>query len=149
MKNTKRILACLLLTALLLCGCGQAAEEALNPQQEALCAVLDGMRDSVTVATAGSSLRAAAAAASLLDWAEQTDLEPELAAQTAADWFVRQTEEARALWPDQADAVAYMVTLLAQGGEEAEGLLRDAGCESAGYPWSERAAALAGQILQQ
>ena len=149
MKNAKRALAFLLLTALLLAGCGKAAEETLNPQQEALCAVLDGVRDTVTIATAGSSLRAAAAAAALLDWAEQTDLEPELAAQTAADWFVRQTEEARALWPEQADAVAYMVSLLTEGGEEAEGLLRDAGCESAGYPWSERAAALAGRILQQ
>ena len=143
--NGKRILPLLLaVLMLLLCGCGRGADKgATDEAQQALWAELDNIRDTVHPGTAGSSLRAVAAAARLLDWAASGSLTAEQAAQAAADWTVAQSDEARENWPQQVDSVQFMIALLAEGGETAEGLLSDAGCGKTGYPWSGETAALA------
>ena len=148
--KAKRILPLLLaaLLMLLLCGCGGGAEQgAAEEAQQTLRAELDTIRDSVHPGTAGSALRAVNAAARLLDWAAGSSLTEEQAAQTVRDWAAVQSDETKAHWPEQVDSVTFMLGLLTEGGEEAEGLLTDAGCADTAYPWSAEAAALARAAL--
>ena len=158
----KRIFLLLLCTALLLCACGTvptggtastdaAAEptEAPDPAaQEALSALLGELRQNVTVGTAGSSLRAAAMAARLLDWAETAAIGDEQILAALEPWLGAPEDGVPADFREQLAAVDNMFRLLTgEPGEEAEAILSDAGCEDCGYPWSEGAIAAVERIM--
>jgi hypothetical protein len=113
----------------------------------ALTAQLNQLRDSVHPGTAGSSLRAAAVAADLLDWAEEPIPQESIDA-TVAEWLAAQSEEARELLPLQAEALLHTVEELSESYEEAAGLRSDAGLEGRG-PWSREAAEQAAALLAQ
>ena len=115
---------------------------------EDLTALLDRFREDVTIGTAGSSLRAVAAAADLLDWAAACSLSPEEIATAYEDWYPHQNPDRPAAFEEQLSAVDYAVQLLLHGGEEAVSLLNDAGYEDCGYPWDEHAASVADALMQ-
>ena len=158
----RKIFLLLLLAALLLCACGAApAEETsqpdaaqddptpLNPAvQEELAALLGEVRQNVSIGTAGSSLRAAAMAAKLLDWAEDARI-PDVQIRGALEPWLGQPEDGvPADFLEQLQAVDGMVSrLTGDSAEEAEGILSDAGCEDCGYPWSDEAAATVARIM--
>ncbi len=153
--------ALLLLCALLLCACGKAAgpEPSLSPAsqespaadpaaQEQLSALLGELRQNVTIATAGSSLRAVAMAAKLLDWAENADITDEQIRAALEPWLAPLEDGVPADFTEQLQAVDNMVRLLTlESGQEAEGLLSDAGCDDCGYPWSEEAADTVARVM--
>ncbi len=153
--------ALLLLCALLLCACGKAAgpEPSLSPAsqespaadpaaQEQLSALLGELRQNVTIATAGSSLRAVAMAAKLLDWAEQAKSSDEQIRSALEPWLAGPEDEIPAEFLEQLGAVDGMFTrLTGDSAHEMEGLLSDAGCENCGYPWSAEAAATVERIM--
>ncbi|MBR5094011.1 MAG: hypothetical protein IK095_02845, partial [Oscillospiraceae bacterium] len=93
-----------------------------------------------------------AAAAELLDWAEETarsgaELSDAQLSQALAPWLAEADDALPASFAEQLGAVAGSCRSLRDAPEEgARGLLSDAGCESAGYPWSEEAYALAERL---
>ena len=113
----------------------------------ALTAQLNRLRDGVQPGTAGSSLKAAGAAADLLDWAEDPIPQENIDA-TVAEWLAAQSAEARQRLPEQRDALHGMVVELTTSYEDAAGLLADAGLTGRG-PWSEAAAERAIALLEQ
>ena len=113
----------------------------------ALTAQLNRLRDSVQPGTAGSSLKAAGAAADLLDWAEDPIPQENIDA-TVAEWLSTQSAEARERLPEQVEALHGMVVELTTSYEDAAGLLADAGLTGRG-PWSEAAAERAIALLEQ
>lgn len=148
----KRILALLLiLSALTLLGaCGSPAPEASAPSADraALDSILADIRENMSVGTAGSSLRAAALAARLLDWAETARLSDEEIRAALEPWLAPQDDGVPADFREQLAAVGGMAAVLT--GEDAslaEGLLSDAGCGDCGYPWSSRAADTVGRVM--
>ncbi len=109
-------------------------------QRASLIELLDWIREYVTIATAGSSLRSARAAAELLDWAADCTLTEEELAAVYAAWQPAQKEEYPADVTEQLSAVDYAVQMLTgDDSQEAAGLLSDAGCEDCGYPWDAHA----------
>ena len=146
----------LLLPALLLSACGQSvsapvtapaptavptaavSESTPVPLSAALSQQLDQLRTGVQPGTAGSSLKAAAVVASLLDWAEEPPAQ-EIIDATLAHWLSQQSEEARALLPEQVASLDYTLELLTADYSHADGLLSDAGLTGRG-PWSRDAA---------
>ena len=79
-------------------------------QRASLIELLDWIREYVTIATAGSSLRSARAAAELLDWAADCTLTEEELAAVYAAWQPAQKEEYPADVTEQLSAVDYAVT---------------------------------------
>lgn len=148
-------LAFLLVFALLLSACGGSAPAAGGEQaavteeptlvSPALTALLNSLRDTVQPGTAGGSLRAAQAAAELLDWAENPAPEENIAA-TVSDWLSAQSEDARALLPEQLLSLGGMVERLTTEFDASAGLLDDAGLSGRG-PWSAEAAQTALALL--
>ena len=124
---------------------GEAEEPTLT--SPALTALLNRLRDGVQPGTAGSSLKAAGAAADLLDWAEDPIPQENIDA-TVAEWLAAQRAEARQRLPEQRDALHGMVVELTTSYEDAAGLLADAGLTGRG-PWSEAAAERAIALLEQ
>ena len=111
-------------------------------------ALLGELRQNVTIATAGSSLRAVAMAARLLDWAEGAELTDEEILAALAPWLGDLNDGVPADFPEQLGAVDGAVGLLTgTEAEEARGMLDDAGCSDCGYPWSEHAKALTERIM--
>lgn len=146
----KKWICPLLAAALLLCACGAvpAAEPMPLAAQEELSALLGELRQNVSIATAGSSLRAVSMAARLLDWAEGADISDEEILAALEPWLEPLEDGIPADFREQLGAVDYMVRLLTEEpGPEAEGLLSDAGCADCGYPWSAKAAATAARIM--
>jgi hypothetical protein len=124
---------------------GEAEEPTLT--SPALTAQLNRLRDGVQPGTAGSSLKAAGAAADLLDWAEDPIPQENIDA-TVAEWLAAQSAEARQRLPEQRDALHGMVVELTTSYEDAAGLLADAGLTGRG-PWSEAAAERVFALLEQ
>ena len=124
----------------------QEAEPAAEARETAaLEDVLEQIRTGVQPGTAGSSLKAAAVAAALLDWAQTA---PDRAAAEAAAlaWRDALDEDARDLLPVQLDSLRYAVETLCGDEEASAGLRADAGLEDRG-PWSEDAAGTALWLL--
>ena len=123
-----------------------AATEVLEPDP-ALLALLAEIRDRMHIGTAGSSLRAAALAAELLDWGAESALSP-AAIHLSLDAYMGGLDEAaRAEFLQQLAAVDYSCTVLAAGGEQAEALLDDAGCRPRSFPWPQQAADQVGVLM--
>lgn len=166
----RKMILPLLLCAALLCACGTvvppaetipsaagepAGEETPVPEetpdpaaQEQLSALLEELRQNVTIATAGSSLRSVAMAAKLLDWAEQAKISDEQIRSALEPWLAGPEDEIPAEFLEQLGAVDGMFTrLTGDSAHEMEGLLSDAGCENCGYPWSAEATATVERIM--
>lgn len=96
--------------------------------------ILDEIDQSVTIGTAGSSLKAVAAAVKLLDWGTATGLDPEEIRAAAVAWLMNKGNDEQVAFAEKLAAVddAYQI-LLKDGAEE---LLETAGCANAAYPWS-------------
>lgn len=150
-----------LITALSLCACGSGtagpaeatpspapvesaaptaeAEPADNSVLEAqtaeLTALLDDFGTRIQSGSAGSSLRAMAQAARLMDWGMSTGMTDAQISAAAADYLAALDEDAKALYLMQIDSLDYAYKQLLQPGQEE--LLSEAGCADAAYPWSD------------
>lgn len=150
-----------LITALSLCACGSgtagpaeatpspAPVEAAAPTAEAepadnaalaaqtaeLTALLDDFGTRIQSGSAGSSLRAVAQAARLMDWGMSTGMTDAQISAAAADYLAALDEDAKALYLMQIDSLDYAYKQLLQPGQEE--LLSEAGCADAAYPWSD------------
>ncbi len=120
-----------------------------SAQQAALGELLGWMRDYVTIGTAGSSLRAAAAAAELLDWADGCTLDAAGVAAAYEAWVPTMNPDIPADFAEQLGAVDFSVRMLTgEDTEQAAMLLADAGCEDCGYPWDEHALSVTEALMQ-
>ena len=150
-----------LITALSLCACGSGtagpaeatsspapvesaaptaeAEPADNSVLEAqtaeLTALLDDFGTRIQSGSAGSSLRAVAQAARLMDWGMSTGMTDAQISAAAADYLAALDKDAKALYLMQIDSLDYAYKQLLQPGQEE--LLSEAGCADAAYPWSD------------
>lgn len=150
-----------LITALSLCACGSgtaepaeatpspAPVESTAPTAEAepadnsvlaaqtaeLTALLDDFGTRIQSGSAGSSLRAVAQAARLMDWGMSTGMTDAQISAAAADYLAALGEDAKALYLMQIDSLDYAYKQLLQPGQEE--LLSEAGCADAAYPWSD------------
>lgn len=159
----KKLFLLLLTGMLLLCACGQVPEEAPEtpegpaavepeatpaPAGEELYALLGELRETVSIGTAGSSLRAVSMAAKLLDWAEEAELTDEELLSALSPWLGELEDGIPADFLEQLAAVDGMVQLLTgEDAAQAMGLLSDAGCEDCGYPWSEKAVSTVERLM--
>ena len=150
-----------LITALSLCACGSgtagpaeatpspapvesaaptaeaepADNAALEAQTAELTALLDDFGTRIQSGSAGSSLRAVAQAARLMDWGMSTGMTDAQISAAAADYLAALDEDAKALYLMQIDSLDYAYKQLLQPGQEE--LLSEAGCADAAYPWSD------------
>ena len=150
-----------LITALSLCACGSgtaepaeatpspAPVESAAPTAEAepadnsvlaaqtaeLTALLDDFGTRIQSGSAGSSLRAVAQAARLMDWGMSTGMTDAQISAAAADYLAALDEDAKALYLMQIDSLDYAYKQLLQPGQEE--LLSEAGCADAASPWSD------------
>lgn len=150
-----------LITALSLCACGSgsagpaeatpspapvesaaptaeaepADNAALAAQTAELTALLDDFGTRIQSGSAGSSLRAVAQAARLMDWGMSTGMTDAQISAAAADYLAALDEDAKALYLMQIDSLDYAYKQLLQPGQEE--LLSEAGCADAAYPWSD------------
>lgn len=150
-----------LITALSLCACGSGTAEpaeatpspapvesaaptaeaepadnaALEAQTAELTALLDDFGTRIQSGSAGSSLRAVAQAARLMDWGMSTGMTDAQISAAAADYLAALDEDAKALYLMQIDSLDYAYKQLLQPGQEE--LLSEAGCADAAYPWSD------------
>ena len=150
-----------LITALSLCACGSGTAEpaeatpspapvesaaptaeaepadnsVLEAQTAELTALLDDFGTRIQSGSAGSSLRAVAQAARLMDWGMSTGMSDAQISAAAADYLAALDEDAKALYLMQIDSLDYAYKQLLQPGQEE--LLSEAGCADAAYPWSD------------
>lgn len=150
-----------LITALSLCACGSGTAESaeatpspapvesaaptaeaepadnsvLEAQTAELTALLDDFGTRIQSGSAGSSLRAVAQAARLMDWGMSTGMTDAQISAAAADYLAALDEDAKALYLMQIDSLDYAYKQLLQPGQEE--LLSEAGCADAAYPWSD------------
>ncbi len=150
-----------LITALSLCACGSGTAEpaeatpspapvesaaptaeaepadnsVLEAQTAELTALLDDFGTRIQSGSAGSSLRAVAQAARLMDWGMSTGMTDAQISAAAADYLAALDEDAKALYLMQIDSLDYAYKQLLQSGQEE--LLSEAGCADAAYPWSD------------
>lgn len=150
-----------LITALSLCACGSGTAEpaeatpspapvesaaptaeaepadnsVLEAQTAELTALLDDFGARIQSGSAGSSLRAVAQAARLMDWGMSTGMTDAQISAAAADYLAALDEDAKALYLMQIDSLDYAYKQLLQPGQEE--LLSEAGCADAAYPWSD------------
>lgn len=150
-----------LITALSLCACGSSTAEpaeatpspapvesaaptaeaepadnsVLEAQTAELTALLDDFGTRIQSGSAGSSLRAVAQAARLMDWGMSTGMTDAQISAAAADYLAALDEDAKALYLMQIDSLDYAYKQLLQPGQEE--LLSEAGCADAAYPWSD------------
>ena len=145
-----------LITALSLCACGSGSAEpaeatpspapvesaaptaeaepadnsVLEAQTAELTALLDDFGTRIQSGSAGSSLRAVAQAARLMDWGMSTGMTDAQISAAAADYLAALDEDAKALYLMQIDSLDYAYKQLLQPGQEE--LLSEAGCADAG-----------------
>ncbi len=150
-----------LITALSLCACGSGTAESaeatpspapvesaaptaeaepadnsvLEAQTAELTALLDDFGTRIQSGSAGSSLRAVAQAARLMDWGMSTGMTDAQISAAAADYLAALDEDAKALYLMQIDSLDCAYKQLLQPGQEE--LLSEAGCADAAYPWSD------------
>ncbi len=115
------------------------------PVSPVLTALLDRLRDGLQPGTAGGSLRAASAAADLLDWSMDPDPR-DSAEETVREWLAAQSEDALAVLPEQLDSLGAALTQLTDDYESSAGLLDDAGLSGRG-PWTAQAAQTAADLV--
>jgi hypothetical protein len=125
------------------------APDAIDENQQALLEQFILIDELVQPGTAGSSLRAAVAAASLLDWAAKDQLSDEALA-VVIDFMAAKSVEGQAEFGEKLDAVESTVELLTgKDSEQARDLLTDAGViDSCGYPWSKNAVAVIDKLME-
>ncbi len=125
------------------------APDAIDESQQALLEQFSLIDELVQPGSAGSSLRAAVAAASLLDWAENSSLTEEALA-VVIDYMAAKTVEGQAEFGAKLDALESAVQVLTGSDKErAEGLLSDCGMlGSCGYPWSKGAPAQIDKLME-
>ncbi len=118
------------------------APSTIDENQQALLECFILIDENVQPGTAGGSLRAAAAAASLLDWADAGELS-EGAVGVVMDYIASMTPEGQEEFEAKLDAVEATVELLTgKDSKQAEEILADAGMlDSCRFPWSSGAAA--------
>lgn len=98
-------------------------------------ALLGEFATSIQAGSAGSSLKAAAEAARLMDWAAVTELGDEEIAAAAESYLAALDDGAREEYMMQISSLDGMCSLLMQPGQE--GLLESAGVTECGYPWGD------------
>lgn len=98
-------------------------------------ALLEEFATKVQAGSAGSSLKAAAEAARLMDWAAATPLDEAAISAAAESYLAALGESARAEYLMQIAALDSMCTRLMQ--PDQEGLLETAGVTECGYPWGD------------
>ena len=125
------------------------APDAIDENQQALLEQFILIDELVQPGTAGSSLRAAVAAASLLDWAAKDQLNDEALA-VVIDYMAAKSVEGQAEFGEKLDAVESTVGLLTgKDSGQAKDLLTDAGViESCGFPWSKDAVAVIDRLME-
>ena len=125
------------------------APDTIGEAQQAILEQFILIDELVAPGTAGGSLRSAAAAASLLDWAETAELSDEEIG-GVIDYMAAKSSEGQAEFGEKLDAIDGAVQLLTgKDSAAAEGLLGDAGMlDSCGYPWSERAVRTVEGLMQ-
>ena len=125
------------------------APDAIDANQQALLEQFLLIDELVQPGTAGSSLRAAVAAASLLDWADSAQL-TDGAIEVIMDYMASMTPEGREDFEKKLGEVNYTVKQLTSGNkEQAEGLLADAGMlDNCKYPWSAAAPQIVDRLMQ-
>ena len=104
---------------------------------ESLNAVLDMITDNVRPGSSGTSLRAAACAAALLDWGMNTNLTDDEIYSAVGCWLDTLDDERLVQYFDSFYPV-YNASYDLKG-ENAESLLSDAGVAYSAYPWNEQA----------
>ncbi len=112
-----------------------ADNSVLEAQTAELTALLDDFGTRIQSGSAGSSLRAVAQAARLMDWGMSTGMTDAQISAAAADYLAALDEDAKALYLMQIDSLDYAYKQLLQPGQEE--LLSEAGCADAAYPWSD------------
>ena len=99
----------------------------------------------VEVGTAGSSLKSAAAASRLLDWAAETTLSADEISSAAAAWRDGIDGDAADMLEGQVQSVLNSIdTITAADGQS---LLETAGVTDSGYPWDSNAVEVARTLL--
>ena len=125
------------------------ATNALGDEQVALLEKILLIDELVQPGTAGGSLRAVAASASLLDWAETAQLSEE-SISMIMDYIASKTPEGQEEFNAKLDAVdATVQYLTGSDSETVEGMLSDAGMlDSCNYPWSKAAPETVERLMQ-
>ncbi len=118
-------------------GEAETIEDAEAASRRELEALLGEFATSIQAGSAGSSLKAAAEAARLMDWAAATPLDDAAISAAAESYLGALDESARAEYLMQIAALDSMCTQLMQ--PEQEGLLESAGVTECGYPWGDAA----------
>lgn len=118
---------------------GEAEENEAEDENAAslreLEVLLSEFATGIQAGSAGSSLKAAAEAARLMDWAAATPLDDEAISAAAESYLSALDESAREEYMMQVFSLDGMCSLLMQPGQE--GLLESAGVTECGYPWGE------------
>lgn len=105
---------------------------------ESLNAILEDITTSVQPGSSGCSLRAAKGAAKLLDWGAATGLTDDEIYSAVGCWLDTLDDEHLLMFFDSF-AMVYNASYDLRG-ENAEGLMADAGISAASYPWDDTAA---------
>ncbi len=127
MKRMRRILA-LLVMAALLAGCGVLPENALKEEdRRQLISLLDRIAESLHPGTAGSSLVSAGVTSELIDWAAATKLSAQETAEAVRQWLESQSEEIREAFAQQLESIGGTYAEILRDG--AKGLLESAGVQ--------------------
>ncbi len=125
MKRIQRILA-LLVMAALLSGCGILPGSALKEEdRQQLMGVLDRIAENLHPGTAGSSLVSAGVTSELIDWAAATKLTAQETAEAVRQWLESQSEEIREAFAQQLESIGGTYAQILEDG--AKGLLESAG----------------------
>lgn len=127
----KQWIAIFTLFALLLAGCGTAAEKpettGENPDRDRLITILDDIGQNLHPGTAGSSLTAIRITADLVSWAASTQMTKSEAASTVGDWLKGQSPEIKEAFQEQISSIASSFADIAKDG--AKDALESAGVE--------------------
>lgn len=115
----------------------ETSEDAEAASLRELEGLLGEFATAIQAGSAGSSLKAAAEAARLMDWAAATPLDDAAISAAAENYLGALDESARAEYLMQIAALDSMCKQLMQ--PEQEGLLESAGVTECGYPWGDAA----------
>lgn len=127
MKRIQRILA-LLVMAALLAGCGVLPEHAgKDADRQQLIGLLDRIAESLHPGTAGSSLVSADVTSELIDWAAATQMTAQETAQAVRQWLESQSAEIRETFVQQLESIGGSYAEILRDG--AKGLLESAGVQ--------------------
>lgn len=127
MKRVQKILA-LLVMAALLAGCGILPENALKQEdRQQLISVLDRIAENLHPGTAGSSLVSAGVTSELINWAASTQMTAQETAEAVRQWLESQSGEVREAFAQQLESIGGTYAEILRDG--AKGLLESAGVQ--------------------